>query len=274
MEDEEKLMQKYRISKSTMQDIKAHFGTMDNFRKAYIQYLIDLSNATTLEERQTIDYTNRNVLEYKYQGLRLIKDFDLCGNQAYRSLVYKILGYEPNRYQRLIGKQQSLVLGPDIGDGLELAIKKTLEQEELSDEEVEERRAIILGIDRKDKSSKFELNQKRQYWSDMHAVAKNWNEQGVYVATEDFIKAYFEKHGIFREQDEPAISDEDIKKLIRICKEQTTKAQDQERKLLQQVGVTDLFELFDEDTNWQLRNTGIYTISQLLEVRRRQVIKK
>ena len=224
--EDEELIKKYGISKKMIIQLNTDFGSIDNFRKAYIQYKIDLANAKTYEEKEKVAIKNENIVNCR-RHLPLVGDFYLCKKKSYIALANSILNNNFYIANNVFGNELDVMLNNfleaslrevqknviTLRFGLEDEQPKSLEETGVRINKSGARARQIETIALRELRRKGELLQKQ-----------------IFEPTEEFIKVYFEIHDVFYSEDEPQMNREDIEKLMDICREKQTKVEENKEK--------------------------------------------
>lgn len=266
---------RYQFNKKVCYLINMDFGSIDNFRKSYTKYIIDLSNAKNTEQRQQVISENETITKYitEYK-LPLVHNFDLCGRPSYIRLYNKISS----------NSSPSLVFGPKFHQSINTALTSLSPEEkiiirlyygldtnqplEISDI------SIILGKSQ----SQISIVKNRS----LHKLALYFHNTEIihdlYKPTSKFIKEYFQLHDIFYDEKEPNLKKSDINKLISLCPEHSTFVQSegiqsrytqllQQKKIIKLTDQIPLINLKLPKTIYNiLLNYEITNLTQLLEL--------
>ena len=255
--DEEDLRSKYGISNKTIYSLIEEFGSLDNYRNAYIQYKIDLANARTDEERERIFNQNHEILKYRSK-LPLVENFYLTDKENYIRLLDVI--FKDERSENL----ESIV----IDDSIEYTIKIILDKlEEKERNYIELRFGLNDGQTRtpKEMSVIFKMTETRikAFEEKIIREFKNYKNmpiitEDIYISSEEFIRAYFEVHDIFYGKNEPQMDRNDINRLVKIYRTEFDREKRYElNREIEKIGLSDKICS-------KLKSKGIRTVSDLL----------
>ncbi|MCI8412234.1 MAG: DEAD/DEAH box helicase family protein [Clostridia bacterium] len=225
--EDEVLEEKYGIQTKSIIQLVQDFGTIDNFRDAYIQYKVDLVNANTEKRKERLN-ENENISWYQ-NDLPLINNFDFYGKKEYNILLDCIYDKDYNRR------------GKVISDKIDIGINLSL------DELKEKEKSIIqLRFGLKDGYPKtfnevakiYDVTPESIRQMEIRALRKLRNptrkkfiDEYVYEPTEEFVKKYFSMHDVFVGDNEPNLSKDKIDELMKIVQEQReTELKEKEQK--------------------------------------------
>lgn len=219
------LENKYGIKQKVIMYLLQDFGTIDNFRKAYIEFKVEQASETNRDEN--IDENiKRNSKIMKYiKDLPLVDAYELESSPGYKELLKAILG-----------SYDGVVIGKGYKEDVDRALETLREKEK-----------IIL-------KARFGLNGEKTKTLDELAVDLNSTREGmrqreakalrklknpvrkamdnIYSKpNEEFVRSYFEMHDIFIDNSEPNLNDEEIEKLMAICKKQKQEIFEKEAEL-------------------------------------------
>ncbi len=216
---------KYGINPKVIMYILQDFGTIDNFRKAYIEFRVEQASESDRDEN--IDENiKRNSKIMKYiKDLPLVDAYELESSPGYKKLLKAILG-----------SYDGVVIGKGYKEDVDRALETLREKEK-----------IIL-------KARFGLNGEKTKTLDELAVDLNSTREGMRQReakalrklrnpvrkvmdniygkpNEEFVRSYFEMHDIFIDNSEPNLNDEEIEKLTAICQKQKQEMIEKEQKI-------------------------------------------
>ncbi len=250
------------ISEAEIEGIVQNFGSVAHFQEAYIQYRVDLANAADSMEEEKIVQTNPIMLKYQKQ-LPLIRDFYFGESKAYETMLEELIG----RYNDQDSK--SWVLDKGIDSALDILLQRFPNRT----------REILgrqLGLNNEKKETLREVGKKMNLSPERVRQLKNKaishgkrflrveiKERLAFEANEEFIRAYFEQYGIWKQDGKVAIREEDRERLIALCsgkeKQQSVHIQ----------SVPDSIRMLEENTERlisPLHSAGIKTMTDLLKL--------
>lgn len=279
LNEDEELMQKYKIENKIIIQLLQDFNTIDNFRKAYIQYKIDFVNAETHEEKRNLMDRNENLLKYR-QYLPLVEDFDLCCKKGYHKLVRDILKRDEPDYWL----NESIIIEENFDEILNSMLDGNITEKQ---KKVIELRLGINGDKEKtfsDIGEQLNLSSTRVNQLYKRAIRNIRGLSGIRTMgtqygyftinkfckpTEEFIREYFSIHDIFYSEDEQQMSKENIERLMCYCQSYQEKEDKMDEiELLQrhEDGKLYISELgISARTYNALRWKGITTTKELIE---------
>ena len=273
------LEKKYGINRKFAVRLLQDFGTLDNFREAYIDLRLDLINNKAIYYKDILDKHNE-VAKY-IKDLPVVETYDMESSPRYSSLMNAITG----------GEIKSKVLGKGYTEDVDKALELLTDRE---------RKVLTMrfGLNGeqpktlKEISHCFNLSGERMREIEAKALRKmryqkkikNIVFDKVYNASEEFVQSYFQMHDVFVNENEPNLTEEEIGKLMTICerekqieieregqrKKQEIKNQESEFKNtikeLTKNGDVPIDDLMLSKRAYNcMRRAGIRTVSELLE---------
>ena len=273
------LEKKYGINRKIAVRLLQEFGTLDNFREAYIDLRLDLINNKAIYYKDILDKHNE-VAKY-IKDLPVVEIYDLESSPRYSSLMNAITG----------GEIKSKVLGKGYTEDVDKALELLTDRE---------RKVLTMrfGLNGeqpktlKEISHCFNLSGERMREIEAKALRKmryqkkikNIIFDKVYNASEEFVQSYFQMHDVFVNENEPNLTEEEIGKLMTICerekqiereregqrKKQEIKNQESKFKNtikeLTKNGDVPIDDLMLSKRAYNcMRRAGIRTVSELLE---------
>ena len=260
---EEEFYEKHRIRREDKNRILSEFGNIDNFRKAYIEYMIKLATANDNSEMHRIKMENKKIAK-EDSKLPLVRNF--------------YLGYENLEKQRAILKfilfmygekyVDNVVLDPEIDTTLEKILNGLTEEERriaelrfgLKDGKIRTIKEIVDEIGNTsrgmvDQVIKLKISRKMHRRNISDVIFSH-----IHKPSEEFVRTYFEKMDIF-ENDVQQLSSKDRKELLNILGIKKEKS-----KKTKNVIEKNTIEKLNLPTRvyWKIRKIGINTIEELL----------
>ena len=209
-EEDNELSEKYGIDKKIIVELYKDFGSIDNFRKKYIDYLIKIANAKNDLEGREIQRQNSDLCQY-IDKLPLAGPFIFDENKGYQTLVMKL--YKKDYTNHIL----------ILDNGYNSAIENILKNLSPRDQRIIK---ASLGLDGEKKltiaqmAEEFKVSENRiiQMKDRILDRIKNSKELEPYVdkATEEFIRTYFEEYNIFVAKNEPILEKDGVKRLLQL----------------------------------------------------------
>lgn len=273
------LEKKYGINRKIAVRLLQDFGTLDNFREAYIDLRLDLINNKAIYYKDILDKHNE-VAKY-IKDLPVVETYDMESSPRYSSLMNAITG----------GEIKNKVLGKGYTEDVDKALELLTDRE---------RKVLTMrfGLNGeqpktlKEISHCFNFSGERMREIEAKALRKmryqkkikNIIFDKVYNASEEFVQSYFQMHDVFVNENEPNLTEEEIGKLMTICerekqieieregqrKKQEIKNQESKFKNtikeLTKNGDVPIDDLMLSKRAYNcMRRAGIRTVSELLE---------
>ena len=261
-DDTEEFYEEYGIDDKEKRQIINEFGNVDNFRKAYIEYIVRIANTKNYNEVHKIKTKNKDSA-LENPKIPLVRNFYL-GTQSLekqKSLLSLISYMYGEKYAT------NIILGTEFDVILEKILREMLTDKE---------RHIVefkFGLKREEEIPKEvrDMTKQSMYQVMSYQVVRKMRKKEIkdvflnhlYKPSEEFIRVYFSKMDVF-EKDSEQLSEEDIQELLNMI--------DVEKE---NVGVIDddtINEMAIEDMNFSTRQlykamkyNGVNTVGDLLE---------
>ena len=254
----------YDIDYITLMKLIQDFGSIDSFKKQYIQYKVDLSKAKTFEQKNIVHVKYIDIQKY-LDSLPLVDDYYLCNRKKIKPLLYKIGLKNSNQDAGLV-----------YDDEMEYVIRFILEAENQKNRRIFELR---FGLDDGEKKTfkqiGKELNIGEKNASQVvREILKKYRkpeykkmiEEHIYIPNEEFIRNYFAKHDVFYKPNETQMPSKEIDELLNVygrkrkftINKDTSEKDSPNTENIEKLGIR-------PKTRIILNDIGIYTISDLVE---------
>ena len=235
--------------------IMEQYGSINNFRERYIQYRVDLAIAKNVEEKEMVKskYEKDNIIYFSHR-LPIVREFDLCGKEGYKELLYRII--KKSDYDL-----EGYIIGNEMDKTIDLILSK------LPDDE---RKIIEMRFGLKDGQSMTYRSIGEKMGVTQTAIRGRENEilkelrkyqnsemlnAEIFEVTEEFIRAYYEKYDIFYSNEQK--KKEDIEELMKIARKNPLRTTEEPREICK-------LNLSPRISHILAKN-GFFTVDDLLE---------
>ena len=255
----EDVCKEYGIKNKEKNQILKEFGSIENFRKTYIEYMVEMANTKDYTEIERIRGENKESA-IENQQIPLVRNYYL-GNQdleKQRSIL-NIISY-------IYGEEYgyNMVMDSEICVILEKLLKENLTDKE---RQLVELRFRLKKEDEISKDVK-EMSRPRMYQVMRDQVIRKMRRKEIrdvlfsyiYRPSEEFVRAYFSKMDIF-ENGRKQLSDKDREELLNMAERVSIEAQEDS---IEEMPIEDL-NLSTSQLYRAMKYNGINTVGDLLK---------
>ena len=226
--------EKYGISKKIIIQLIQDFGSLENFKEAYINLKVELAKAENMKIKEEILRKNPQILEYM-KVLPIVRYYGL-GEDAYNKLVKDAFRMEiKDGIASNALLESEIVIDGQIKKEVDATLDSCTEKEKkvielrygLKDKKTRTLKEVGASVgNQAERIRQIEAGVKRK----LRTPYKRYQRLREYIfePTEEFIRTYFKMHDIFVGENEPALDKEEIDKLIGMLEEQ--KREKEEKK--------------------------------------------